>query len=90
MTVLNSYSGKKVALWLTVSNNSNITKLNLSNYSANLVANISRNSVNNQFDLYFQDSVIEKFMYSPKFYDIDNLEFHQIMLQEKLNGSYIQ
>ena len=89
ITVLSSYSGKKVALWLTVSNNSNLTKLNLSNYPSNLVANISRNSVNNQFDLYFQDSVIEKFMYSPNFYDIDNKEFHAIMLQEKLNGTYI-
>ena len=89
ITVLSSYSGKKVALWLTVSNNSNITKLNLSNYPSNLVANISRNSVDNQFDLYFQDSVIEKFMYSPNFYDIDNKEFHAIMLQEKLNGTYI-
>ena len=89
MTVLSSYSGKKVALWLTVSNNDNLTKLNLSNYPSTLVANISRNSVNNQFDLYFQDSVIEKFMYTPKFYDIDNVEFHEIMLQEKLNGTYI-
>ena len=89
ITVLSSYSGKKVALWLTVSNNSNLTKLNLSNYPSTLVANISRNSVDNQFDLYFQDSVIEKFMYSPNFYDIDDKEFHAIMLQEKLNGTYI-
>ena len=52
LTVPSSFSGKKVVLWLTVSNSDNITKLNLSNYSANLVANISRNSVNNQYDFF--------------------------------------
>ena len=90
MTVPSSFSGKKVVLWLTVSNSDNITKVNLSNYSANLIANISRNSVNNQYDFFCQDSVIEKFMYSPNFYDIGSLEFHQILLQEKINGSYIE
>ena len=89
MTIPSSYDGKKLVLWLTVSNSSNITKVNFNNYSANLISNISRNSTDNQYEIHFQDSVIEKFMYSPNFYDIDDSEFHQIMLQEKLSGSYI-
>ena len=28
-------------------------------------------------------------MYSPNFYDFDSHEFHTILVQEKMNGSYI-
>ena len=28
-------------------------------------------------------------MYTPNFHDFDSIEFHRIMLQEKLNGSYV-
>ena len=80
---------KKIVLWLTESSSNNITKVNISNYSADLIVNTARRSANSQFEFRHQEGVIERFMYSPKFYDIDSLEYHQIMLQEKLNGSYI-
>ena len=28
-------------------------------------------------------------MFSPNFYDFDSEAFHRVMMQEKLNGSYI-
>ena len=28
-------------------------------------------------------------MVSPNFYDFDSEQFHRVMLQEKINGSYI-
>ena len=89
LAIPSSFSGKKIVLWLTESINDNITKVNISNYSADLDANIVRTSANLEFEFLCQDSVIEKFMYSPNFYDIDSSVHHQILLQEKLKGNYV-
>ena len=89
LAIPSSFSGKKIVLWLTESINDNITKVNISNYSADLDANIVRTSANLEFEFLSQDSVIEKFMYSPNFYDIDSSVHHQILLQEKLKGNYV-
>ena len=89
LTVPNDFNGKKVVLWLAESINSHVTKVNISNYSAELIANVVSHSSNQKFEFLNQDGVIEKFMYSPNFYDTGSLEHHTILLQEKLNGSYI-
>ena len=81
---------KKIVLWLTESSSNNITKVNISNYSADLIVNTARRSANSQFEFRHQEGVIERFMYSPKFYDIDSLVHHTILLQEKINGTYVQ
>ena len=84
-----SFNGKKVVLWLTESINNHVTKVKISNYSSEIVANVVSHSSNQKFEFLNQDGVIEKFMYSPNFYDTDSVEYHKILLQEKLNGSYI-
>ena len=84
-----SFNGKKVVLWLTESINNHVTKVKISNYSSEIVANVVSHSRNQKFEFLNQDGVIEKFMYSPNFYDDDSIEYHKILLQEKLNGSYI-
>ena len=84
-----SFNGKKVVLWLTESISDHVTKVKISNYSAEIVANVVSHSSNQKFEFLNQDGVIEKFMYSPNFYDDDSIEYHKIILQEKLNGSYI-
>ena len=89
LTVPNDFNGKKVVLWLAESINSHVTKVNISNYSAELIADVVSHSSNQKFEFLNQDGVIEKFMYSPNFYDTGSLEHHTILLQEKLNGSYI-
>ena len=89
LAIPSSFSGKKIVLWLTESINDNITKVNISNYSADLEANIVRTSANLEFEFLCKDSVIEKFMYSPNFYDIDSSVHHHILLQEKINGNYV-
>ena len=89
LAIPGSFSGKKIVLWLTESINDNITKVNISNYSADLDANIVRTSANLEFEFSCKDSVIEKFMYSPNFYDIDSSVHHHILLQEKINGNYV-
>ena len=89
ISIPSSLNGKKVVLWITESISASTTKVNISNYSAELVCPVVSYSANQKFEFLNQDGVIEKFMYSPNFYDTGSVEFHKIFLQEKLNGSYI-
>ena len=89
ISIPGSFNGKKVVLWLTESINNHVTKVKISNYSVEIVANVVSHSSNQKFEFLNQDGVIEKFMYSPNFYDTDSIEYHKVILQEKLNESYI-
>ena len=65
-------------------------KTSVSNHSATLTLSSELASQSNYtFRISSEDTIIHKVMYSPNFYDFDSHEFHQIMLQEKLNGSYV-
>ena len=88
-TMLSSFNGKKIVLWLTENFNSNITKVKISNYSAILSLPIVRYTIEQEFVFTTEDGVLNKLMYSPNFYDTDSEQYHEVMLQEKLNGSYI-
>ena len=80
---------KNVVLWVTGSVNGNVIKVAISNYSAKLTINTAINFLDHNFVFKTEDGVIKKYMYSPNFYDFDSEQYHRIMLQEKLNGSYI-
>ena len=67
----------------------NITKVKISNYSAILSLPIVRYTNEQEFTFETKDGVLNKLMYSPNFYDTDSEQYHKVMLQEKLNGSYI-
>ena len=69
--------------------NSSTTKVNISDYSSELVANLAHYSSNQKFEFLNQDGILEKILYSPNFYDTDSEVYKKIILQEKLNGSYI-
>ena len=84
-----SFDGKKIVLWLTESVDSIVTKVNISNYSTTLTLANSNHTAQQYFDFTTEDGVISKIMFSPNFYDFDSEQFHRVMLQEKLNGSYI-
>ena len=90
ITLPNSFNGKKVVLWLTEDNNANVTKASISNYAATLTQN-SRPimSERDEFKLFAEDGVFYRLMYLTNFYDFDSEVFHKVMLQEKLNGSYV-
>ena len=83
------FDGKKIVIWLTENFNSNITKVKISNYSAILSLPIVRYTNEQEFVFRTEDGVLSKIMYSPNFYDDDSEQYHKVMLQEKLNGSYI-
>ena len=85
----NSFNGKKIVLWLTHSVDSIVTKANLSNYSSTLSIDSANYQPNQIFDFTTDDGIMNKIMFSPNFYDFDSEAFKRIMIQEKLNGSYI-
>ena len=88
-TMLSEFNGKIIVLWLTENFDTNVTKVKISNYSATLTIPAVQYNVNQRWKFTTEDGVLNKLMYSPNFYDFDSEQFHKVMLQEKLNGSYI-
>ena len=88
-TMLSEFNGKIIVLWLTENFDANVTKVKISNYSATLTIPAVQYNVNQRWKFTTEDGVLNKLMYSPNFYDFDSEQFHKVMLQEKLSGSYI-
>ena len=92
ITLLNSFDSKRVVFWLTKKGTGGdlTVKASVSNYSGTLTLSSNLASQSNYtFRIFSDDAVIYKVMYSPNFYDFDSSEFHTILVQEKLNGSYV-
>ena len=89
LTFPSDFNGKKIVIWLTENFNANITKVKISNYSAILSLQTVRYTREQVFEFSTKGGVLSKIMYSPNFYDTDSEQYHKVMLQEKLNGSYI-
>ena len=92
ITLLNSFNGKRVVFWLTKKGTGGdvTAKASISNHSATLTlcsTLISQSTYT--FRIFSEDTVIYRVMYTPNFHEFDSIEFHRIMLQEKLNGSYV-
>ena len=83
------FNGKKIVLWLAHSVDTIVTKVNLSNYSSTLTIDSANYVPDQDFDFITEDGVLNKIMFSPNFYDFDSEAFKKIMIQEKINGSYI-
>ena len=90
ITMPSSFNGKKIVIWLTENFSSNITKVKISNYSGILSLQTVRYTREQVFEFSTKGGVLSKIMYSPNFYDTDSEQYHKLMLQEKLNGSYIE
>ena len=88
-TMLSSFNGQRIVVWLLENFSANVTKVSISNYSATLTIPAVQYSHFQQFDFTTEDGVLNKLMYSPNFYDTDSEQYHKVMLQEKLSGSYI-
>ena len=85
----NDFNGKKIVIWLTENFNSNITKAKISNYNFNLSLQSVHYTINQEFVFTTQDGILSKIMFSPNFYDTSSEQYHKVLLQEKLNGSYV-
>ena len=88
-SLTNDFDGKKIVLWLAHSVDTIVTKVNLSNYSSTLSIDSANYVPSQNFDFITEDGIMNKIMFSPNFYDFDSEPFKRIMIQEKLNGSYI-
>ena len=92
ITLLNSFNGKRVVFWLTKKGTGGdfTVKASISNHSGTLTLSSELASQSNYTSRIFsEDAAVYKIMYTPNFHDFDSIEFHRIMLQEKLNGSYV-
>ena len=88
-TMLSSFNGKIIVVWLAEDLSANATKVSISNYSGTLTIPAVNYNANQRWKFTTEDGVIRRLMYSPNFYDTDSEQYHKVMLQEKLNGSYI-
>ena len=88
-TLPSSFDGKKIVIWLAEDFSQNITKAKISNYNALLSLQSVRYTNEQEFEFRTADGVLSKIMFSPNFYDTGSEQYHKVMLQEKLNGSYI-
>ena len=88
-TTPSSFNGKRIVVWLAEDFSQNITKAKISNYNSILSLQVVRYANEQEFEFTTEDGVLSKIMYSPNFYDTDSEQYHKVMLQEKLNGSYI-
>ena len=92
ITLLNSFNGKRVVFWRTKKGTGGdlTVKASVSNYSGTLTLSSALASQSNYtFRISSEDATIYRIMYSPNFYDLDSHEFYTILVQEKLNGSYV-
>ena len=88
-TMLSEFNGKIIVLWLTENFDADVTKVKISNYSGTLTIPAVHYNVNQRWKFTTEDGVLNKLMYSPNFYDDDSEQYHKVILQEKLNRSYI-
>ena len=84
-----SFNGKIIVLWLAEDFRSNVTKVSISNYSSTLTIPSIQYNTNQRWKFTTEDGVLIRLMYSPNFYDTDSTQFHKVLIQEKLSGSYI-
>ena len=84
-----SFDNKKVVLWLAEDFSTNVTKVKLSNYSSTITLTSVRYSYKQKFEFLNEGGAISKLMYSTNFYDTDSEQYHRIITQEKISGSYI-
>ena len=88
-TMPSSFNGQKIVLWLTENFDINVTKVKISSYSSTLTIPAVYYSTSQRWKFTTEDGVLNRLMFSPNFYDFDSEQFHKVMLQEKLSGSYI-
>ena len=92
ITLLDSFNGKRVVFWLTKKGTGGdlTAKASISNHSGTLTLSSTLPSQSTYtVRIFSEDTVIYRVMYTPNVHDFDSFEFHRIMLQEKLSGSYV-
>ena len=85
------FKNKQLCIWVCYNAASRLYKMALSNFSTHINHSLSRsiNFQSNQLEIDY-NSFVNKVGFVDKFIDIDSLDFHRILLEEKRNGSYLE
>ena len=89
ITMPSSFSGKKIVLYIAESFSEGVTKVKISDYSGTIIMSAVNYNRDQGFIFTTEDGVLSKILFSPKFYDDHSDQYHKVILQEKLDGSYI-
>ena len=84
-----SFDGKKIVIYMAESFSAGVTKVKISDYSSTITMTAVNYNHNQQFVFTNEGGLLSKILFSPNFYDTDTDQYHKVILQEKLNGSYI-
>ena len=84
-----SFNGKKIVIYRAESFSAGVTKVKISDYSSTITMSAVNYNLNQQFVFRNEGGLLSKILFSPNFYDTDSEQYHRVILQEKLDGSYI-
>ena len=89
-TFPSDFKNKQLCIWICYDASKRLYKMALSNFSTHINYSLSRsiNFQSNQFEIDYL-GFVNKVGFIDKFIDIDSLDFHRILLEEKRSGSYL-
>ena len=88
-TFTSDYQNKQLFVWICFDGTRNLHKMALSNYSSHISETFSPpvNFQSRQLEIDYE-VYVNKIGFTNRFIDVNSLEHHRIMLEEKRNGSY--
>ena len=89
-TFPSDFKNKQLCIWICYDATQRLYKMALSNYITHINHSLSRpiNFQSDQFEIDYL-GFVNKIGFVEKFIDIDSLDFHRILLEEKRSGSYL-
>ena len=89
-TITDDFNDKYLVLWWAFDKRVGISKISLSNYASTITESTPFNSYDTEhFKFLSNERIINKLMFLTNFYDFDSKAYKKIMLEEKLDGSYV-
>ena len=90
-TFTSDFQNQQLFVWICFDGTQNLYKMALSNYSSHVseTFNPPVNFQSRQFEIDY-DGFVNKIGFKYHFIDVNSLEHHRIMLEEKRNGSYFE
>ena len=85
------FQNKQNFIWICYDSSTNTHNISLSNYSSRVYKTFTApvNFQTTHFEIDY-DGYVKKVGFVDKFIDIDTVEFHKIILEEKRNGAYLE
>ena len=87
-TFTSDYQNKQLFVWICFDGTRNLHKMALSNYSSHISETFSPPVNFCQLEIDYE-VYVNKIGFTNRFIDVNSLEHHRIMLEEKRNGSYL-